>query len=68
VSSVVEHNICKHTTLAPLATTSRSVGTEVSVHSTDEMRAGEISAISLRHSVARDRRMDNEMRRELYTH
>jgi len=56
-----------HTTLAPLATTSRSVGTDARVNSTHPMRDGDRRAMSLLHSDASERNMDNEMRRELET-
>lgn len=54
-----------HTTLAPLATTPRSVGTEARVNSTDPIRDGDRRAMSLLHSDASERKMDSEMRREL---
>jgi hypothetical protein len=54
-----------HTTLAPLATTSRSVGTDTRVNSTDPIRDGDRRAMSLLHSDASERKMDSEMRREL---
>jgi len=56
-----------HTTLAPLATTSRSVGTDARVNSTDPIRDGDRRAMSLLHSDASERKMDSEMRRELGT-
>jgi hypothetical protein len=37
------------------------------VNSTDPIRDGDRRAISLLHSVASERKMDNEMRRELET-
>ena len=53
------------TTLATLANTSRSDGTAVSVALTDPTRDGDSKAISRLHSVARDRKMEREISRDL---
>lgn len=55
----------QHTTLAARAVTSRSEGTETRVQSTDAISEGESKAISLLHSVARARKIANEISREL---
>lgn len=55
----------QRTTLAALATTSRSLGTAAIVAPTEAMREGEIRATSRRHSVARARNIANVMSREL---
>ena len=55
----------EHTTLATLANTSRSDGTAVSVALTDPTRDGDSKAISRLHSVARDRKIEREISRDL---
>lgn len=57
-----------HTTLAALATTSKSVGIASIVTSTHATSEGERRAMSRRHSVASARKIDNDIKRELYTH
>ena len=53
------------TTLAALAMTSRSDVIKLKVKLTDPMSDGDRRAISLLHSVARDRKIDNEISNEL---
>ena len=53
------------TTLAALATTSRSLGTADIVAPIEAMSEGEIRAMSRRHSVASERNMARVMSREL---
>jgi hypothetical protein len=54
-----------HTTPATLAITSRSDGTAARVTLSDAMREGERRAMLWRHSVARERNIEREIRREL---
>lgn len=53
------------TTLAARATKSKSDGRDEREKSTDETRYGDKRTMSRRHSVARDRRIASEIRREL---
>lgn len=55
----------ERTTLATFANTSRSDGTAVSVALTDATSDGDSRAISRLHSVARDRKMEREISRDL---
>lgn len=65
VQQAVSRPFVVHTTLASRATISRSCGVEESATLTDDMREGERRAMSLRHSVAKVRRMASEIRSEL---
>lgn len=58
-------NITPLTTLAALATTSRSVGTASIVISTEATNDGERRAISRLHSVASDLKIERDIKREL---